>query len=193
MAAYVNVVFYLLVVGAGVSVALQQVLNANLRLELGSAWWAGFVSYFVGTLAMLTIAIASGGPWLSATMAARTTWVSWSGGIFGAIFIATAILMVPRFGAATVLALIVVGQMLGSLTFDHFYLTIQAALDGLGVAMGPTALTADDLAAGRLVTPFPKISLPARSYFAYLPEARSNDPHNAVFCDWLEQQGRETA
>jgi LysR family glycine cleavage system transcriptional activator len=80
-----------------------------------------------------------------------------------------------------------------SLTFDHFYLTIQAALDGLGVAMGPTALIADDLAAGRLVTPFPKISLPARSYFAYFPEARSNDPHNAVFCDWLEQQGRKMA
>ena len=118
--AYINVVFYLLIVGAGISVALQQVLNANLRMELGSAWWAGFVSYFIGTLAMLTIAIASGGPWLSATMAARTSWVSWSGGIFGAIFIATAILMVPRFGAATVLALIVVGQMLGSLTFDHF-------------------------------------------------------------------------
>ncbi|UPK35906.1 LysR family transcriptional regulator [Bradyrhizobium sp. 186] len=77
-----------------------------------------------------------------------------------------------------------------SLTFDHFYLTIQAALDGLGVAMGPTALIADDLAAGRLVTPFPKISLPARSYFAYFPEGRSDDPHRAVFCDWLEQQGR---
>jgi bacterial/archaeal transporter family-2 protein len=28
--------------------------------------------------------------------------------------------MVPHLGAATVLALIVVGQMLGSLTFDHF-------------------------------------------------------------------------
>jgi LysR family glycine cleavage system transcriptional activator len=79
-----------------------------------------------------------------------------------------------------------------SLTFDHFYLTIQAALDGLGVAMGPTALIADDLAAGRLVTPFPTISLPARSYFAYFPEAQRNDPHVAVFCDWLEQQGRQT-
>jgi LysR family glycine cleavage system transcriptional activator len=78
-----------------------------------------------------------------------------------------------------------------SLSFDHFYLTIQAAIDGLGVAMGPTALVADDLAAGRLMTPFPKISLPARSYFAYLPEARRTDPHIAVFCDWLEQQGRE--
>jgi len=80
-----------------------------------------------------------------------------------------------------------------SLTFDHFYLTIQAAIDGLGVAMGPTALVADDLAAGRLVTPFPNISLPARSYFAYLPEARRTDPHIAVFCDWLEQQGRDLA
>jgi len=77
-----------------------------------------------------------------------------------------------------------------SLIFDHFYLTIQAALDGLGLAMGPTALIADDLAAGRLVTPFADISLPARSYFAYLPEAHSSDPHSAVFCDWLEQQGR---
>jgi bacterial/archaeal transporter family-2 protein len=118
--AYVNVVFYLLIVGAGVSLAFQQILNANLRIELGSAWWAGFISYLVGTLAMLAVAVASGGPWLSATMAARTSWVSWTGGMFGAIFIATAILMVPRFGAATVLALIVVGQMFGSLTFDHF-------------------------------------------------------------------------
>jgi transporter family-2 protein len=42
------------------------------------------------------------------------------GGIFGVIFIATAIFMIPRLGAATVLALIVVGQMLGSLAFDHF-------------------------------------------------------------------------
>jgi LysR family glycine cleavage system transcriptional activator len=77
-----------------------------------------------------------------------------------------------------------------SLTFDHFYLTIQAAVDGLGVAMGPTALVADDLAAGRLVAPFPAVSLPARSYFAYLPEAHVTDPLITAFCDWLEDQGR---
>jgi len=65
--ANVNVVFYLLIVGAGVSVAFQQVLNANLRMELGSAWWAGFISYFTGTLAMLAIAVASREPWLSGT------------------------------------------------------------------------------------------------------------------------------
>lgn len=112
--------FYLLVVSAGASVALQQIINANLRMELGSPWWAGFISYFVGLLAMLAAIITSGGPGLSGEMMARTSWVSWTGGIFGAIFIGAAIFAVPRLGAATFLALIVVGQMLGSLAFDHF-------------------------------------------------------------------------
>jgi transporter family-2 protein len=53
-------------------------------------------------------------------MIARTSWASWTGGIFGAIFIGIAIMMVPRLGVALVLALIIVGQMLGSLAFDHF-------------------------------------------------------------------------
>ena len=76
----------------------------------------------------------------------------------------------------------------GMLTLDHFYLSIQAAIDGLGVAMGPTALVSDDLTAGRLLTPFPEISLPARTYFAYLPQRDRINPATAVFCDWLAQQ-----
>jgi LysR family glycine cleavage system transcriptional activator len=76
-----------------------------------------------------------------------------------------------------------------ALTFDHFYLTVQAALDGLGVAIGPTALVADDLAAGRLIAPFPNVSLPARSYHAYIAEPRSLDPAITVFCDWLQEAG----
>lgn len=112
----------LLVVGAGVSVALQQILNANLRTQLASPWWAGFVSYFVGMVAMLVVALAMPGPRLSLTSlhGGNGAWVAWTGGIFGAVFIATAVLMVPRIGAASVMALIVVGQMLGSLAFDHF-------------------------------------------------------------------------
>ena len=77
------------------------------------------------------------------------------------------------------------GRPAATLTFDHFYLTLQAAIDGLGVAIGPTALIADDLAAGRLVTPFPEVSLPARAYFAYLPRRGGINPAADVFCDWL--------
>ncbi|MBV8216299.1 MAG: DMT family transporter [Verrucomicrobia bacterium] len=110
----------LAVVAAAVSVALQQVLNTNLRSQLESPWWAGRISYAVGTVVMLTLALTSAPPRLSGAFSGATSWLSWTGGFFGAIFIATAIFMVPRLGAATVLALIVVGQMLGSLTLDHF-------------------------------------------------------------------------
>ena len=78
-------------------------------------------------------------------------------------------------------------QPAAALTLDHFYLSIQAAVDGLGIAMGPTALVRDDLLAGRLMTPFPETSLPARTYFAYLPQHDVIDPVSAVFCDWLKE------
>lgn len=111
----------LTVVGAGISLALQQVLNSNLRNQIQSPWWAGFVSYFVGALVMLAVALTSSAPRLSAAVYRTSfSWLSWTGGVFGAIFIATAIFTVPRLGAASVLALVVVGQMIGSLTFDQF-------------------------------------------------------------------------
>lgn len=112
----------LLVVFAGFSVSLQQVLNASLRVQINSPWWAGFVSYFVGMVAMLAAAALIPGPRLSLSglNASAGSWFAWTGGFFGAIFITIVILTVPRLGAATVLALVVVGQMVGSLMFDHF-------------------------------------------------------------------------
>ncbi len=107
------------VVCAGVSLALQQVINANLRAALGSPWWAGFASYAVGATAMLILALAAPGPRVTGALLARPPWVAWSGGIFGAVFVMAAILTVPRLGAASVLALVVVGQMLGALAFDQ--------------------------------------------------------------------------
>jgi Putative inner membrane exporter, YdcZ len=50
----------------------------------------------------------------------RIPWWAWSGGLFGAIFIGLGIFLVPQMGAATFLALLVTGQMLGSIIFDHF-------------------------------------------------------------------------
>ena len=77
-----------------------------------------------------------------------------------------------------------------TLTFDHFYLTLQAAIDGMGIAMGPTSLVADDLAAGRLVAPFNDPRLPSRSYCTYVPDERSADEVVVLFCSWLEREGK---
>jgi transporter family-2 protein len=124
--------FYLLATGAGVSFVFQQAVNANLRSEIGSPWWAGFISYLGGTLVMLATIVALREPLLTGTAMSRTSWMSWTGGIFGAIHIAISILLLPRLGAALVVALIVLGQMLGALAFDHFAL--------LGVPENPISL-----------------------------------------------------
>lgn len=111
---------YLLALGAGVSFVFQQAVNGNLRAELGSAWWAGFISYLGGTMVMLAVALALREPATWATAISQGRWMSWSGGVFGAIYIAVSIFLVPRLGAATVIGLIVAGQMLCSLAFDQF-------------------------------------------------------------------------
>ena len=110
----------LLAVAAGVSIVVQQVLNNNLRTALNSAVWSGFVSYLVGVICMALLALALHAPIPSAAVMARIPWWAWSGGLFGAIFIALAILLVPQLGAAAFIALLVTGQMLASVAFDHF-------------------------------------------------------------------------
>ncbi len=71
------------------------------------------------------------------------------------------------------------------LMLDHFYLAIQAAIDGLGIAIAPTTLIEGDLAAGRLVAPFPGTGLPARAYFAYIPQDGPPNPAGGIFRGWL--------
>ena len=115
-----NVLLTILALIAGTSFVVQQAVNANLRSELQSVWWAGFFSYLGGTLVMLLMVVLMREPFLSPSLISRSTWWSWSGGLFGAIYIATAILLLPRLGTFTVVVLIVVGQLITSLAFDHF-------------------------------------------------------------------------
>ncbi len=105
---------------AGVAVVTQQVFNANLRYALDSAGWAGLASYVVGTLYMIVFIVATRDSLPSLTFARSVPWYLWTGGALGATFIVLAIFLVPKLGAATFIALFVVGQMLVSLAFDHF-------------------------------------------------------------------------
>ena len=110
----------ILAAAAGISLVVQQALNANLRTALGSAAWSGFMSYFIGVVCMAALALLLRDPVPSAAIAARIPWFAWSGGLFGAIFIGLGIFLVPQLGTATFFALLIAGQMLGSVAFDHF-------------------------------------------------------------------------
>lgn len=71
------------------------------------------------------------------------------------------------------------------ITFDMIFMTIQAAIDGIGVAMGRTSYVQDDIAKGRLVVPF-KIALPADAgFYLVSPEGRREAPKLAAFRQWV--------
>jgi LysR family transcriptional regulator, glycine cleavage system transcriptional activator len=71
------------------------------------------------------------------------------------------------------------------LTFDLILMTVQAAIDGIGVAMGRTSYVQADIAKGRLVVPF-KIALPTDAgFYLVSPEAKADPPKLRAFRQWL--------
>lgn len=70
-------------------------------------------------------------------------------------------------------------------TFDLIFMTIQAAIDGIGVAMGRTSYVREDIAKGRLVAPF-KFALPADAgFYLVSPQARTDSANLRAFRQWL--------
>jgi LysR family transcriptional regulator, glycine cleavage system transcriptional activator len=79
------------------------------------------------------------------------------------------------------------------LTFDLSLMAVQAAIDGLGVALGRSALVEADIEAGRLVVPF-DVKLPAEAgYYVVAPEETADTPKIALFRDWLIQAAAKPA
>jgi len=71
------------------------------------------------------------------------------------------------------------------ITFDLSLMTVQAAVDGIGVAMGRTSYVQDDIAKGRLVVPF-NITLPADAgFYLVSPEAAVEPPKLKAFREWI--------
>jgi LysR family transcriptional regulator, glycine cleavage system transcriptional activator len=74
---------------------------------------------------------------------------------------------------------------MSGLSFDLILMTVQAAIDGLGVAMGRTTYVEGDIAKGRLVVPF-KMALPADAgFYLVSPQARAESPKLSAFRQWL--------
>lgn len=80
------------------------------------------------------------------------------------------------------------------LHFRQTSFAVQAAIDGMGVALGDSNLVADDLAAGRLVKPF-ELSIKAPRQFAYHVITRpdpANSPMVEAFRKWCLAEAKLT-
>ena len=73
----------------------------------------------------------------------------------------------------------------------HFSLPdhgLQASIDGAGIVLGWRTLSANDLAAGRVVEPFDLVLPLGASFFLTYPEPHTHRSNIAAFREWLLQE-----
>lgn len=70
--------------------------------------------------------------------------------------------------------------------FEHLYYLLEAALSGLGVAIAPRLLVADDIAAGRLLAPWGFVDTPSQLAL-WVPERQPQDKARRL-AEWLRSQ-----
>lgn len=112
--------FLLLALLAGAMLSVQTGVNVQLRAAFGEPVAAALASFLVGTLGLGVLVLLSRVPVPIATAWQRSEWWQWIGGLLGACYIVVAIVVAPRLGAATFIAVVVAGQMLSSLVLDHY-------------------------------------------------------------------------
>ena len=103
---------------AGAMLPLQAGVNAILSRSVGGAIPAALVSFGVGTIALVAVALAFARP--AVERAGEAPSWAWIGGLLGAFYVAGAIVTAPRLGAVLFLAVLLAGQSLSSLVVDHF-------------------------------------------------------------------------
>jgi len=121
-----------LAVVAGVLLAIQAPTNAILGKASGSPIVAAFISFLIGTVALGAVVAATSGK-LFAPGLRQVPWYAWTGGFYGAFFVAVAAFGAPRVGVGVLLTAAVAGQLAAALVLDHYGL--------LGLDRHPVTLT----------------------------------------------------
>lgn len=115
-----QVILYVLAFAAGLVLTVQVGVNATLRAGLGNPFIAALASFLVGLAGLaLFLALTRASLPTRAAVSAVPLW-AWAGGLLGAFYVASTIIVGPRLGAAALLALSVLGQLLASIVVDHY-------------------------------------------------------------------------
>lgn len=115
-----NIFLLFLALLAGAMMPTQAATNNKMAVVTGSPILAAFLSFLVGTVALLVCVVASGTPMTSFASIKEAPPIAWAGGLFGAFFVTAAVLLVPRLGVAMTFSALIAGQMLVTLIIDHY-------------------------------------------------------------------------
>ena len=109
--------FFLLMFLGGIAVAVQPSINGRLAQKVGILE-SSTISFAVGTLALLLVALVAGRGSFKGIVDAR----GWelTGGFLGAFFVTLTIIIVPRIGTAATMAATIAAQLTTGILLDHY-------------------------------------------------------------------------
>lgn len=107
----------LLVTLGGAGIAVQAPINARLALGVDSPVFAAAISFALGFVLLGAVIAIRGGVPDTSSLSALPWWV-WTGGAFGAFYVAASAWSVPQIGVLTLVACLILGQMVAALVLD---------------------------------------------------------------------------
>ncbi len=111
---------YLLPVLCGVTITTQASVNSQLRHTIHNPIAAAFISFVVGTIILFFAVVAYRHGFPSISELKEVSWHQYTGGLLGAFFVTVIIFTLPKIGSANMFILIIAGQLITSLLYDHF-------------------------------------------------------------------------
>ncbi len=111
--------FLLLALAAGAMMPVQAALNNKMAEATGSPILAALMSFLVGTVALIGAVLATT-PMSTLAQMKNAPYVAWTAGLLGAFFVTSTVILLPRLGVALTFSLVVAGQMILTLIFDHY-------------------------------------------------------------------------
>jgi len=115
-----RLLFIAMALALGAILPLQAAINARLaKTADNSPVMAAFVSFAVGTIALMIFLIVAGQFNLRFVSGGSPWWI-WTGGLLGTFFVAGIVVLLPKLGVALAFSLIIAGQMLTAILFDQF-------------------------------------------------------------------------
>jgi transporter family-2 protein len=141
----------LFALAAGTCLPVQAGINVQLKnLLLKDPALTALVSFAVGTLGLLGWVLAARTPWPGLAGVGGTSLWHWSGGLLGAFFVTATVVLAPRLGAATMISLIVAGQMLAGILLDQYGLLGYAVREASPLRLLGAALIVTGVALVRI-------------------------------------------
>ncbi len=115
-----EIIYLLIAFLAGIGLPLQVGCNTVLaKGAQGNALFSAVATFVVGFIGLLAYYILMRNPWPSLSTIQAPAW-AWLGGLFGAFYVASTIILAPKIGGAALFGLILAGQMIAAVILDHF-------------------------------------------------------------------------